>query len=198
MTTESKPTEKQDSKANQTEDITSHEYDGIKELNNPPPYWITLIFLASIAFSMFYVIHFHGYPGNGKDQKSEYEQKVAAFEKKKAAMRKEAGGGIELSASEILAAGAKLYTDKGCMACHGLEGEGNIIGPNLTDNYWINGCSEEEVTTMIREGKPEKGMTPYKNVMTDEHMEHLTQYILQTMIGSEPANPKDPQGEECQ
>jgi hypothetical protein len=31
------------------EDITSHEYDGIKELNNPPPYWITLIFILTIA-----------------------------------------------------------------------------------------------------------------------------------------------------
>lgn len=198
MTTGKKPTEKQDHKDAKNEDVTYHEYDGIKELNNPPPYWITLIFLVTIAFAMFYVVHFFGYPDNGKDQKSEYEQKVAAFEQKKALMRLEAGKSVVLSEAEILASGAKLYTDKGCMACHGLNGEGNNIGPNLTDNYWINGCSEENITKMIRDGKPEKGMTPYKNMMTDEQMEYLARYLKQTLVGSEPANPKDPQGEVCQ
>ncbi len=198
MTTENKPTETKDRKAKMAEDIASHEYDGIKELNNPPPYWITFIFLITIAYAMFYVIHFFGYPNNGKDQNSIYEQKVAAFELKKAEMQKNAGNGVVLNQSEILASGEKLFTTKACLACHGQKGEGNNIGPNLTDNYWINGCSEEEIFKMIRDGKPEKGMTSNKNLMTEEQMKHLTQYILHSLVGSEPANAKDPQGELCQ
>ncbi len=58
MTTENNLNENQDRNSKMEDNITSHEYDGIKELNNPPPYWITLIFLVTIAFSMFYVIHF--------------------------------------------------------------------------------------------------------------------------------------------
>jgi cytochrome c oxidase cbb3-type subunit 3 len=198
MTTENNLNENQDRNSKMEDNITSHEYDGIKELNNPPPYWITLIFLVTIAFSMFYVIHFFGYPNNKKDQISIYEQKVADFELKKAEMQQEASGGIVMNDAEILAEGEKLYTEKGCMACHGLKGEGNNIGPNLTDNFWINGCSSEDIVKIITEGKPMKGMTPYKNMMTEKQISHLTAYIKTSLVGSNPANAKSAQGEECQ
>lgn len=198
MTTENKPTGKQDAHDENIGKVMNHDYDGIKELNNPPPYWISLIFILTFAFSMFYVVHFFGYPNNGKDQKSQYEQKVAAFEAKKAAMQNEAGSGVVLSNAEMLADGAKLYLEKACIACHGMNGEGNNIGPNLADNYWIHGCDEASVVKMIREGMPEKGMTPYKNVMTENQMTHLAKYILESLVGSEPANAKAPQGELCQ
>jgi cytochrome c oxidase cbb3-type subunit 3 len=197
MTTENNSTEKLDRKAKMEEDISSHDYDGIKELNNPPPYWITLIFLVTIAFSMFYVIQFFGYPDNGKDQISLYEQKVAEFEVKRAEMQEQSSGGVVLNDAEMLAEGEKLYTEKGCMACHGLKGEGNNIGPNLTDNFWLNGCSEEDITKIITEGKPTKGMTPYKNMMTEKQIGHLTSYIKKSLVGSKPANEKAAQGEEC-
>jgi len=177
---------------------SSHEYDGIVELNNPSPKWIIIVFLVTIAFSVIYAIHYFGYPGNEKDQISEYERKVAAFETKKAEMKaNSAANAEELDITAILDAGKKLYAEKGCIACHGANGEGNAIGPNLSDKYWLNGCSEEEVIKIITEGKPEKGMTPYKSMMSETQINHLSSYILQSMVGSEPANAKEPQGEEC-
>ena len=176
----------------------SHEYDGIKELNNPAPYWIMAIFFVTIGFSMLYAIENFGYPGNKMDQESRYQQSLADHEqamRDKRAM--ETGEEYQMSQDEMVAAGKILYVEKGCTACHGSAGEGNVIGPNLTDNYWINGCSAEEVTEVIREGRPAKGMTPYKTMMTGEQMEHLTAYILHELVGSNPANAREPQGEEC-
>lgn len=177
---------------------SSHEYDGIVELNNPSPKWIIIIFLVTIAFSIIYAIHYFGYPGNEMDQASEYERKVAAFEAKKAEMRAEsAANAEELDITAILEAGKNLYAEKGCIACHGANGEGNAIGPNLADNFWLNGCSEEDVIKIITEGKPEKGMTPYKSMMSETQIKHLATYILESLVGSEPANAKEAQGVEC-
>ncbi len=178
--------------------MSDHDYDGIQELNNPAPFWIAAIFIVTIVFSMFYVIQNFGYPNQGNDQASRYERKVAEFEIKKAEMRMAAmGEGAELDPVLMLKEGAKLYNEKGCMVCHGSQGEGNNIGPNLTDNFWLNGCTPEDVAKIIAEGKPAKGMTPYKSVMTEDQIKYLSKHILETLVGSNPTNPKDPEGEEC-
>ena len=98
---------------------------------------------------------------------------------------------------EMLVSGGQIYTQKGCIACHGLKGEGNVIGPNLTDNFWLNGCSEENVVHMISEGKPEKGMTPFKTMLTQEEIKSVSLFILKKLVASNPPNGKAPQGVEC-
>ena len=178
--------------------LTDHDYDGIKELNNPSPYWVLLLFLATIGFSLFYAVHYFGYPGNEKDQDSEYRLQMAQANKLKGGPG-EAGAAvaINLEDKDLLAQGAKLYAEKGCIACHGAKGEGNAIGPNLTDNYWIHGCKPAELVRVISEGVPDKGMTPFKSTMTDAQIRSVTAYILGSLKGSNPANAKAPQGSEC-
>jgi len=171
--------------------------DGIKELNNPAPNWIIFVFLLTYGFSLFYAIHYFGYPNNGNDQATEYKDKMAAVETEKKQVQADSNGGVVLSKEEILAEGAKLFMQKGCIACHGMKGEGNKIGPNLTDNYWLNGCSQESVIKMVTEGKPEKGMTPFKTMMTPEQIKTVSLYVLQGLVGSNPEDAKAPQGVEC-
>ncbi len=176
----------------------SHDYDGIKELNNPAPVWIMAIFLITIGFSMFYAIYYFGYPNNGRDQVSEYERKVAAFAAQKEAMKANNPNALAaLDPAQIKEQGAKLFLEKGCIACHGMKGEGNAIGPNLTDTHWINGCSESDIIKIIAEGKPEKGMTPYKAMMSEDQIKLTSQYILSVLVGSNPENAKEAQGVEC-
>lgn len=185
---------------NDTEDDNVHDgtdSDGIKELNNPPPNWILFVLLLTYGFSLFYLIHYFGYPNNGNDQVTEYKNKMATVEMEKKQAQASAEGGVVMTKEEILAEGAKLYTQKGCIACHGMKGEGNNIGPNLTDTYWINGCSEENLITIVTEGKPEKGMTPYKTMMTPEQIKTISLYVMQGLVGSNPENAKAPQGVEC-
>jgi len=199
MSEEIKNSELEESKNEPLETQGSHEYDGIEELNNPAPYWIMAVFFVTIGFSMIYTIHNFGHPGNKRDQTSVYEKSVKDFDEKQRIKRAlESGEPIQMSQEQILAEGATHYSEKGCAACHGQAGEGNAIGPNLTDNYWINGCSEEEIESVIRDGRAAKGMTPYKNMMTAEQIKHLSAYIKLTLVGSNPDNSKDPQGEECE
>ena len=42
-----------------------------------------------------------------------------------------------------------------CIACHGAEGKGNHLfgAPNLTDNIWLYGGSEQQVMQTIRNGR---------------------------------------------
>lgn len=185
----------QDTEDNKYETEGSHEYDGIKELNNPAPNWILYVLMGSIFFSLIYVIHYFGYPDNKMDQVSEYDKKVTEFKEQIA--QNNPGATIELSMEEAIAEGSKLYAEKGCLACHGMQGEGNAIGPNLTDNYWLNGCSMEDVIKIITEGNPTKGMTAYKSMMTEGQIKNLSVYILNSMTGSSPPNGKAAQGEEC-
>jgi cytochrome c oxidase cbb3-type subunit 3 len=180
------------------DDIESHEYDGIKEQNNPAPFWITMIFLVTLGFALFYFVHYFGYPENERDQATEYAKSVEAHKAKQAAIKEAAkSDSPTLSPKEMAALGKELYVKNACMACHGASGEGNNIGPNLTDKYWLNGCSEQEVMSIIANGKPTKGMTPYKNMMNKDEIRYVANYILNDLKGSKPANAKEPQGSEC-
>jgi cytochrome c oxidase cbb3-type subunit III len=176
---------------------TDHDYDGIKELNNPSPYWVLFLFLATVGFSLFYAVHYFGYPDNGKDQISEYNQQMVAAGKQQSDQNQTEHGGIALTDKEMMEEGGKLFTGKGCIACHGTKGEGNAIGPNLTDSFWIHGCKTADLVKIIAEGVPEKGMTPFKSMMTDAQIKSLSAYILGTLVGSNPPNGKAAQGVEC-
>ena len=185
--------------AENTSDANQHndDFDGIKELNNPAPKWIVLVFLATIGFSLFYAIRYFGYPDNKKDQVSEYKQSSEEFDKAYAQQPQAGAAPAAMGQEEMIAAGAALFTQKGCFACHGMKGEGNAIGPNLTDNSWLNGCTQENVIHMITEGKPEKGMTPFKAMLTQDEIKSVSTFILKKLVGSNPPNAKAPQGVEC-
>ena len=190
-------TEFENNEQNHNDDISSHEYDGIKELTNKAPAWIVIIFIVTIAFAGIYAIRYFGHPNNGMSQDEEYARKSAEFDAKLEAMQPEAQDAANISMDDVIAAGGKLFAEKGCLACHGMNGEGNAIGPNLTDNFWLNGCSDEDIIKIITEGKPEKGMTPYSAMMSKAQIKDLATYIKKSLIGSNPENGKDPQGEEC-
>ena len=83
-----------------------------------------------------------------------------------------------------------------CATCHGQNGEGNAIGPNLTDNVWLHGCSFEEVFSLIKNGFPTKGMTAFKGQLNDLQIRQVSSYVI-SLKGTAPANAKGPQGIPC-
>ena len=54
--------------------LMDHEYDGIKELDNPPPRWIMAIFYITIGFSIIYGSYYF-FLGVGDDQDTKYAKK---------------------------------------------------------------------------------------------------------------------------
>lgn len=88
--------------------------------------------------------------------------------------------------------GQKIFMSK-CSVCHQASG-GGLIGPNLTDEYWINGGSIYEIARIIVDGKPSRGAIPWKDKLTPIEVGQLITFI-NSIQGTNPANGKEPQGE---
>ncbi len=176
--------------------LMDHSYDGIQELDNPTPPWFMFLFYSTLAFAMVYGVVYHGM-GNGKIMENEYLAQVKDAEIQREAYLKKFASSINennvklLSAGPGLADGKKLY-DANCVACHGSKGEGKV-GPNLTDNYWIHGSGIKKVFRTVTEGVPEKGMIAWKKQLNPLQVQQVSSYII-SLKGSNPANPKAPQG----
>ena len=76
-------------------------------------------------------------------------QKKNEFLKKTAALVDETSVLI-LTDATALAKGKSGYITK-CAACHGMNGEG-LVGPNLTDDYWIHGGGIKDIFKTIKYG----------------------------------------------
>jgi cytochrome c oxidase cbb3-type subunit 3 len=142
------------------EDLVGHKWDGdIEEWNNPAPKWWLYLYFGTIAWAVGYMILFPGigaFDGTlGWSQEGQYEEEMAL-----AAARYEpiyAGFAAmdfeELASDEdALKLGASLYASY-CTTCHGSDARGAPGYPNLTDNSWIWGNSEAQLTTTLKNGR---------------------------------------------
>ena len=178
------------------ENIMDHDYDGIKELDNPPPRWIMALFYITIGFSIIYGAYYF-WLKQGDHQDAEYARKSQIHDEKYQMNVQNTADLVALTDEASIEEGKTIYTEMNCLACHGMHGEGNAIGPNLTDEFWIHGCKIQELFNVIKNGEPAKGMTPFKGQMSDEKIQKVASYIL-TMKGTNPANAKAAQGEKCE
>jgi cytochrome c oxidase cbb3-type subunit 3 len=181
----------------QFEDKVLHEADGIREYDNPMPGWWVYLFWATIVFAALYWFNVPGI-GTGKGRIAAYEADVARAQAKFGGPQ--AASAAVLSEADLLAAAqdpAKLALGKTtftttCAACHGPDG-GGVIGPNLTDDYWIHGGAPTSVLHTVQNGVLDKGMPAWNAVLKPEQTEAVVAYVL-TLRGTKPANPKPPQG----
>jgi len=93
-------------------------------------------------------------------------------------------------------AGKTLFQTKACFACHGMNLEGNALGPNLIDNFSKHGCSAEEMTKVINKGVAGTAMVAFETQLKPEEVKQLVAFII-SLKGSNPANAKAPEGEKC-
>ncbi len=181
----------------EAEVMTTHEYDGIYELDNDLPPWWKAMFWATIAFAVVYLLYFHVFD-LGAFQEEEYEQEMAQAKVQVDAYLATAGNNIDETNVTItddierINAAQEVFAQN-CSPCHGMAGEGGV-GPNLTDTYWIHGGSVSDIFRIIKNGVPEKGMIPWKAQLTPVQMQDLSSYII-TLEGTEPPNGKEPQGD---
>ena len=145
--------------------LLDHEYDGIKELDNPPPFWLLSLFYITVVFSIIYGAYYF-WLGMGDLQDVEYEKEVASaqinMQNQPQAEAFDESNIAVYTDEDNLKVGADLFATKTCVTCHGANGEGNAIGPNLTDDSWISGCDFQSVFNMVKNGNPVKGMTAFK------------------------------------
>jgi cytochrome c oxidase cbb3-type subunit III len=175
-----------------------HNYDGIRELNNNLPGWWLYGFYATILFSAIYLWRYHvshSAPLSGEELKIAL---IKGEEQTKAYLAKAANNVDENTVTYIKDASAlqaaEVIFKSTCKTCHGEKGEGNQIGPNLTDEYWIHGGSIKDIFKTIKYGYPEKGMQSWKDQYTPIQMAQLASYI-KSLQGTNPPNAKAPQGD---
>ena len=192
----SNPTE---SEARRDQEISGHRYDGIREYDNPMPGWWLWLFWATIVFGIVYFlgINVFGFVDSYAD---DLEQSMAELQQirddYKAANPSAAIDSAALAAAVAdparVTAGADLYAAQ-CAVCHGPQGQG-LIGPNMTDAYWIHGGSNMDIYRVISEGVGAKGMPPWEAIYTADERASITAYV-RSLVGTNPPNAKEAQGE---
>jgi len=182
-------------------DTTGHEWDGIKELDNPLPRWWLWIFYACILWSIGYWILMPAWPGlhdytHGLLHNSARSQ-VAQDLKGLQALRGAAGARLRTASLEQIEADPKLQSialEEGqsifgdnCATCHGQGGTGGKGYPNLRDDAWLWGGSLEDIAHTIqvgvRSGDPNQrfSMMPAfgkSAILTAPQVEDLTEYVV--------------------
>jgi cytochrome c oxidase cbb3-type subunit 3 len=179
--------------------LLTHSYDGIQEYDNPMPAWWTIVFWATVVWSIFYLI------GINVGWIDTYEQDLRASLDDLSRVRSKAAAANpapEVSPAMLMAAvadktnldaGKEVFTGK-CAPCHGPEGQG-LIGPNLTDKFWIHGGTLSDIHKTIRDGIAAKGMPAWGMVLKPEELMAAFAHV-HSLRGTTPANPKPPQGAE--
>ncbi|MFT5784223.1 MAG: cytochrome c oxidase cbb3-type subunit 3, partial [Candidatus Krumholzibacteriia bacterium] len=145
--------------------VMDHEFDGIQEFDNRLPNWWLWLMWGSIVWALVYWLVFHTW-GIGKLPHEEFDLVMAEAQKVELARMEAAGIDNEFfvaltESPDELATGRDVFV-KYCVACHLDQGQGSV-GPNLTDDYSINGCTPMEMFELVTDGKAANGMPPWGN-----------------------------------
>lgn len=179
------------------DDLLDHDADGIHEFDNDLPRWWLYGFYLTIVFGVLYFVNFHVLPApvvGAASIRAEYEADVREATAAREAFRAAhpAAATTALTDPASLEKGRLLFesTTSLCFSCHRPD-LGGLVGPNLTDDQWLHGCSIGEVTASIRTGYPQRGMLPFGGgtPLDDQQLQQLASYVL-SKRGSAPANPR--------
>jgi cytochrome c oxidase cbb3-type subunit 3 len=145
---------------------TGHEWDGIRELNNPLPRWWVWTFYITIVWAIGYTIAYPAWPMLtsatkgvlGYSSRNDVKTELAAAEVAKA---KYAAAVQSKTVSEIagddalrefaVAAGSAAYKVN-CVQCHASGAQGSQGFPNLNDDDWLWGGTAEQIQQTITHG----------------------------------------------
>lgn len=176
--------------------LLDHDYDGICEYDNPLPGWWTWIFVASIAFSVVYYMYYHS-TGIGADVHQKYEAQMVAHISKQL----EQLGQLQpndptivlfMSKTDWMNAMAGIFRGT-CAQCHAADGGGGI-GPNLTDDNYLHVKTPKDIYEVISNGWQGTSMPAFKDRFREPQRILLAAYVA-SLRGTNPAQPKAPQGE---
>jgi cytochrome c oxidase cbb3-type subunit 3 len=176
--------------------LLDHNYDGIKELDNALPPWWKYGFYITIVVAVFYLLKFEVWH-TGMNPTEEYNAEMTSAKQQTDAYLASSKENVDENTvvqldSAGVAVGKELFT-KACVPCH-LDGGQGLVGPNLTDEYWIHGGSLKDIFKTIKYGYPDKGMQSWKTTFSPIQIAELASFI-RTLKGTHPPHPKAPQGD---
>lgn len=159
------PVDNNPAQAPEVENLLDHEYDGIREFDNPTPGWWTALFVASCIFSALYFVFFEFSP-TAWSIWDQYESSVSADLVLQFGEIGTLEGDEEtmlryMQEPKWLMVGESVYKGN-CVSCHGADGAG-IIGPNLTDDHYKNVKTLTDFVKVLNEGAANGAMPAWQN-----------------------------------
>ena len=178
--------------------MLDHNYDGIRELDNHLPPWWKWLFYLSIVFAVVYLVFYHvtdTLPLSNQEYQNEVSLAQEQARKLQAANPVAAidESNVTATTDALAIADGKQTFLNNCASCHRKDGGGDI-GPNLTDDYWKHGGDIKDIFKVVRHGVQGTNMIAWEGFISPEKMQNVASYIL-TLKGSNPENPKKPEGE---
>lgn len=147
-------------------ETTGHEWDGIKELNNPLPRWWLWTFYGCIIWALVYTIFYPAWPMLssatsgvlGYSSRADLAKTMSDVQVGNQAVVSKIA---ELPVADILAdpeltrfasAAGESAFKVNCTQCHGTGAAGGPGYPNLNDDSWIWGGTIDAIYTTIAHG----------------------------------------------
>lgn len=187
-------------------DTTGHEWDGIKELNNPLPRWWLWCLYLTIIWGVGYMIAYPAWPMIsgatkgvlGYSTRGEVAAEIDRFEAQNADLRAsltEIDLGVLKDNPDLqrfaYANGAAVFRTN-CSQCHGSGAAGALGYPNLPDDDWLWGGAIQDIALSIDHGIRNETdadahwsqMPAYGEVLSSDEIDNAVQYVMQ-LAGSD-------------
>ncbi|SIQ15520.1 cytochrome c oxidase cbb3-type subunit 3 [Rhizobium sp. RU20A] len=181
-------------------ETTGHEWDGIRELNNPMPRWWVWTFYLTIIWAIGYAIAYPSIPLLTESTKGllGYSSRAEVASEMADAKAAQAGLLDRIAASSVdqiiadpelstfaIAAGASAFKVN-CAQCHGTGAAGGPGYPNLNDDDWLWGGSADQIYTTLVHGirdtqDPDtrvSEMPSFIDMLTPEQMKQTAAYVM--------------------
>ena len=191
-----KPSTKQTE--NKDPETTGHEWDGIKEFNNPMPGWWVWTFYATIVWAIGYSIAYPAWPLiNGAtpgllgwSTRGDVAEEIQSFKDMNADLE------AELASADIttltpdtplhnyaIQSGRATFATF-CSQCHGSGAAGAKGYPNLLDDDWLWGGDVETIQTTVTYGirsnhdDTRLGDMPAHDWFEEEQVDQLAEFVM--------------------
>jgi len=191
-------------------ETTGHEWDGVRELDNPLPRWRPWVFYLCIAVAIGYWVLMPAWPGLtsyskgilGQSDRAAVVQDLKGLQTLRGAQaaRLKTATLAEIETdpqlqSYALAVGQSVFGDN-CATCHGTGGTGGKGYPNLRDDVWLWGGTLDDIhhtlNVGIRSENPETRFSQMPafgkdQLLTAAEISDLTEYVV--ALSGRKANP---------
>lgn len=184
--------------------LIDHGFDGIMELDNQLPKWWLGLFWFGVVYCIIYIVSyaFTDFANPIKEYDEEYKAQIASVEEY---LKTAPQATIETAvySGDNVAEGEEIFKTN-CVSCHMDGGKGGI-GPNLTDNNWINQPEPtlfKNIFHVVWNGSPNNPtMVPFgaNGILTGNDIEKVSAYIYHINQEQQPITVEQggaaPQGE---
>lgn len=152
-------------------------YDGIEEEDNQLPNWWLFTLFGAIVFTFGYWVVYHT-AKSLPDIHASYTAEVDELKKSRMAANPMSDEAIlALSKDPAAVEEGKGVFASTCASCHLPQGQG-LVGPNLTDKYWIHGSKPTDIANGVTNGFPDKGMPPWGTVLGPEKVRKVSAFVM--------------------